>query len=97
MELIRYNVIYYRLLGIHKMPYMNLEAARREMKKSNVDALVATSPTTLRYTSGYYCPMGFLPGITLMPADSAIEPVMIISSFEESMAKKVSEFLKTFL
>lgn len=74
------------------MPYMNMETARNLMQKNGVDAIVATAPSDFCFTSGYHLRGGFLPGATVIPADPSIEPVMVVSKYEEPVARATSSF-----
>lgn len=72
------------------MSYINLETARKVMRSNGLDALVATTPTNIFYTSSYFNIVIWMPGITVTPADPGLEPVIIISSSEEGVVKETS-------
>lgn len=74
------------------MAYMNIETSRKVMKRHQIDAIVATSAADFCYTSGYHLKGGFLPGASIIPADLALEPIIVVSQYEERMARNKSHF-----
>lgn len=72
------------------MPFMDLERARKEMQKRGVDALVATTPTNFYYTSMLRSGLSEAPAITIIPADPAHEPAVLVLEFDGLVARKTS-------
>lgn len=69
------------------MPQMNLERARTEMKKRGIDALIANTSGNFYYTTGFQVPMAGRPGISVTPADSNVEPALLLATFNQKVAK----------
>ncbi len=72
------------------MPQMNLDRARAEMKKRGMDALVASTPANFCYTAGLQIPITGMPGFSVVPADSTIEPAILLATFNQKVAKHLA-------
>ena len=72
------------------MPHMDLKRAQDIMKKRGVDVLIASTGENFYCSSGYRARPGWCPAMTLIPADPALAPAMIVSNFIERQAHQVS-------
>jgi Xaa-Pro dipeptidase len=71
------------------MPHMQLNRAQELMKQRGIDVLVASTENNFYYSSGYRAHIGNShPIITVVPADPALKPSMIVSDFSERQARQ---------
>lgn len=83
------------------MPHMDLKHAQELMKKRGVDALVASTVPNVSYTSGFTGYKIRVVGrlmLTIVPADPALAPTLIVDAMSEEPARQKSyiEDIRTY-
>jgi Xaa-Pro dipeptidase len=83
------------------MPHMNLKRAQEVMKRRKVDGLIASTYHNIYYTSGftgYKMRTSGRPFVTIVPADSAFSPVLIVDEISGIPARLKSyiEDIRTY-
>ena len=88
------------------MMQMNAQRLYRRMEEAGLDALVVFKPENFYYVTGFQNYFGGVAtgvvrhghAMVVLPADSRIEPTMIINAWEERQAREISGFrdIRTF-